>query len=290
MKTFLFFLGVCLCFLPKANGQLKVRVLQTFDYPGAGNSTMPTGISNKNNIVGNYLDESGVSRGFLRLRTGQFPIVPLIQKDPGYFAEGINSSNTFCGYETDTPITYGFLYTYPGHTSFIVEIGGGSDPTYIFGINDAGDYVGSIPGSAFIQVSGGPLTTFTVPGSSMADGFGINSLDEIVGQYFDPPPATTFHGYLRDTHARLTYPIDFPGAISTALLSINDSGLSVGRWLDAGGVEHGLLLRGTNTFVSFDYPGATGTSLNGINNVNVIVGRYTDDLGISHGFVARVTN
>ena len=62
----------------------------------------------------------------------------------------------------------------------------------------------------------------------------------------------------------------------------------VGRYVDAGGVTHGILFVPPRRFLVYDFPGATFTSLNGINRQNQIVGRYTDASGIDHGIIAEV--
>jgi hypothetical protein len=100
-------------------------------------------------------------------------------------------------------------------------------------------------------------------------------------------PATTFHGYFRDTNGTLTFPIDFPGATSSRANGLNNRALIVRRYVYSAGQDHGFLLKRPSTFISFDYPGAAGTSFNGINNQGFISGRYTDGSGIRHGFLAR---
>lgn len=107
-----------------------------------------------------------------------------------------------------------------------------------------------------------------------------------MGDYFDA--SGNFHSFFRAADGTLTFPVDFPGSISTILLQLNNTGFIVGRYIDASGGVHAMVLQQPSTFISFDYPGATETSFNGINDAGIISGRYTDSAGIRHGFIARV--
>ncbi len=109
--------------------------------------------------------------------------------------------------------------------------------------------------------------------------------NRVVGSYRDQ--AFLDHGFIRRRNGTLTFPVDYPGSISTILNGINDQGWIVGSYTDAAG-QHGLFRKNANTYVSFDFPGATATSLNGINDFGFIAGRYTDSAGLRHGFVAWV--
>ncbi|MEP6961975.1 MAG: PxKF domain-containing protein [Acidobacteriota bacterium] len=67
---------------------------------------------------------------------------------------------------------------------------------------------------------------------------------------------------------------DFPGAVQTIPLGINDPGQIVGGYYNpSSGTAHGFLLSG-GTFTTIDYPGASGTQPNGINNAGQVVGFY----------------
>ncbi len=78
--------------------------------------------------------------------------------------------------------------------------------------------------------------------------------------------------------------IDFPGALATFALGINDPGEVAGSYNDATGNAHGfLLVRGS--FSTIDFPGALDTLARGINNPGAIVGFYRDTTGKFHGFL-----
>src|SRR5215469_15363734 len=78
----------------------SVEVITTFDYPGTGNSTFPQKINERGDIVGSFLDSSGVSRGFVRFSDGSFSAPIVDPNDTVYgFTEGrgINNLGTVCG-------------------------------------------------------------------------------------------------------------------------------------------------------------------------------------------------
>jgi hypothetical protein len=58
----------------------------------------------------------------------------------------------------------------------------------------------------------------------------------------------------------------------------------VGQYRDAGGTDHGFLLR-TGRYRTLDPPGSTLTFVQGIDNAGQIVGQYDDAGGTSHGFL-----
>src|SRR6266480_2237885 len=50
----------------------SIEVITTFDYPGTGNQTLPQKINERGDIVGEFIDSSGVTRGFIRFSDGSF--------------------------------------------------------------------------------------------------------------------------------------------------------------------------------------------------------------------------
>src|SRR4026207_297919 len=55
----------------------SIEVITTFDYPGAGNNTLPQKINERGDSAGVFIDSSGVTSGFVRFSNGSFsaPIV-----------------------------------------------------------------------------------------------------------------------------------------------------------------------------------------------------------------------
>ena len=278
----------------QAPERVSIRVITTFDYPGTGNATLPIKINDGRDIVGIYVDSSGVSRGFIRFGNGNFsaPIVDPNDTCNSTSAEGINNSRLICGvYQSGadcaTPTLHGFFLMGHNFSDFDVP---GFVNTQLFGVNNIGDFAGAVDDetgftSAFVSI-GGAVTTFSVPGAISTAARQLNSSNQTAGTYVDSLEFA--HSFWRDTDGTLHFPIDVPGSTSTDLLGNNDSNWMVGRYGDSAGITHGLFFIPPNKFVSFDYPGSTFTSFNGINAQGFICGRYTDASGIAHGFIARI--
>ncbi|MEO7168493.1 MAG: hypothetical protein ABI787_03940 [Spartobacteria bacterium] len=283
--TALFF--VALVTTVPAAPALSIQIVGTFDYPGAI-STSPIGINDRGEITGHYLDANNVTRGFVRLRNGTFrpPIVE--PNDNGNMTRGqrINNSRVVCGFYSGNSNLHGFLLSGNVFSEFDVP---GAPSTFIFALNDAGNFVGSYGDlstlGAYVNL-GGVTSTFTVGGSGVTEPLGINGANEIVGFYFDTDFSA--HGFFRDASGAQTFPMDFPGSTYTFLVDLNDNGLMVGAYGYSTGGSHGFVINSTGQSVSFDYPGATDTGINGINNGGMMCGRYTDSAGVPHGFIARV--
>jgi hypothetical protein len=269
----------------------SIEVITTFDYPGTGNSTLPQKINERGDVVGEFIDPTGVTAGFVRFSDGSFSAPIVDPNDTVGFTEGrgINNPRTVVGdYATSDGNTHGFFLSGGTFTTFDVP---GATSTDLLAINNPGDFTGTFTDSsgnnpAFVSV-GGTLTSFSIPGSLQTLAYDINDSKRlVVGYYIDA--SGILHGYYRDTTGTLHFPIDPTGAVVTILFGDNNRNWVVGRYTDSSGVTHGLFFVPPNNFFTFDYPGATFTSLNGINAQGFICGRYVDASGVAHGFLARV--
>jgi hypothetical protein len=290
--------------LAQSPAAFSIQVVGVFEYPGAGNQTMPQKINDRGDAVGIFIDPSGASRGFVKFRNGNFsgPIVD--PNDAGNLTEarGINSSRLVCGDYLDSAGAFeGFFLSNNTFTNYAPE------PTFtvVLGVNNAGDFCGSeIPSSTGIQSAflniGGVLTDFVVTDATATLAYSLNANNQSCGYYIDSSGVTT-HGFWRDRDGTIQASIDPVGSTGTILFGNtvfriaqrrrHDLNVMVGRYTDAAGATHGLLFRPPNRFVIYDFPGATFTSLNGINERGLIVGRYTDpSTGIDHGILAKVKN
>ena len=278
-------------FAQQAANSGSIEVITTFDYPGTGNSTLPQKINERGDIVGEFIDSSGVVRGFVRFSDGSFSAPIVDPNDTVGFTEGrgINNSRTVVGdYETSDLNQHGFFLSGGTFTEYDVP---GGVTTNVLGINDPGDFTGTFdPGSGILQAfidRGGTLTSFSVPGATATLAYDItNNKKLVVGYYIDSSGIP--HGYYRDANGALHFPIDPTGSVGTVLFGVNNKNAVVGRYADSAGVTHGLFFVPPSTFITFDYPGSTFTSLNGISEQGNICGRYVDASGIAHGFIARV--
>jgi uncharacterized membrane protein len=280
-------------FAQQAANSGSIEVISTFDYPGTGNSTLPQKINERGDVVGEFIDSSGVTRAFVRFSDGSFSDPIVDPNDTVGFTEGrgINNSRTVAGdYAISDGTLHSFFLSNGTFTEYDVP---GTVQTNLLSINDAGDFTGGFDpdGSgifqAFVNV-GGTLTSFGVPDAASTFAYEIsNSKKLTVGYFIDA--AGILHGYFRDANGALHFPIDPPGSVGTVLFGLNDRNWVVGRYGDSAGATHGLFFVPPNNFFTFDFPGSTFTSLNGISDQGVICGRYVDASGIAHGFLARVT-
>jgi len=270
----------------------SIEVITTFDYPGTGNLTLPQKINERGDIVGEFIDTAGVTRGFVRFSNGSFSDPIVDPNDTVGFTEGrgINNPRTVVG---DYVISDGTLHSFflSGDTFTEYDVPGAVQ-TNLLSINDAASFTGGFDpdGSGIFQgfVSvGGTITSFSVPGAVATLAYDINDSKRlVVGYYVDA--SGILHGYYRDANGALHFPIDPPGSVATVLFGLNNRNWVVGRYADASGVTHGLFFVPPNNFFTFDFPGSTFTSLNGISSQGNITGRYVDASGIAHGFLAKL--
>ena len=269
-----------------------ITVLETFDFPGTGNNTLPQKINDGGLIVGIVIDSSGVSKGFLRARSGNFSNAFVEPNDTGNLTNGrgVNNAKVVVGeYLNGTDGTF-HGYRLAKGTFKEYDVTDALD-TVPLGINNVGDFCGNIVLSdgtspAFLSLSG-TVTTFNITDAAATLAYSLNSSQQAVGYYVDAAGVT--HGYLRASDGTLTFPIDPAGSTGSILFGNNDLNWVVGRYTDSSGVTHGLFFRNPNDIKTFDYPGAAGfTSLNGINQNGYVCGRYLDSAGIAHGFLGII--
>jgi hypothetical protein len=278
-------------FAQQAANSGSIQVITTFDYPGTGNSTLPQKINERGDIVGEFIDSTGVTRGFVRFKNGSFSAPIVDPNDTVGFTEGrgINNPRTVVGdYVGSDGNTHGFFLSGGTFTEYDVA---GALSTVVLGINNPGDFTGTFSNDnvifqAFVNI-GGTITSFSVPGAAATLAYMINDSKRLlVGYYVDA--AGILHGYYRDANGALHFPIDPTGSVATILFGDNEKNWVVGRYADSAGVTHGVFFVPPNNFFTFDFPGSTFTSLNGISSQGFICGRYVDASDIAHGIIARV--
>jgi hypothetical protein len=111
-------------------------------------------------------------------------------------------------------------------------------------------------------------------------GNGINDRGQIAAVAIDA--AGGWHGFVgsRTSHTI----VDFPEAIATIPMWLNDFGVVVGWHSLADGSGHGFRYVG-GKFVAIDRPGASATFLTAINNWGVITGNFNTAAGEFRGFL-----
>jgi uncharacterized membrane protein len=253
---------------------------------------LPQKINERGDIVGEFIDSSGVVRGFVRFSDGSFSAPIVDPNDTVGFTEGrgINNPRTVVGdYVISDGTVHSFLLSGGTFTEYDVP---GTVQTNLLGINNPGDLTGAFDpdGSGIFQAfidHGGTITSYSVPGALSTLAYQINDSKQLtVGYYIDA--SGILHGQYRDKSGALNFPIDPTGSVGTVLFGDNNRNWVVGRYADGAGVTHGLFFTPPNNFFTFDFPGSAFTSLNGISAQGNICGRYVDASGIAHGIIARV--
>jgi probable HAF family extracellular repeat protein len=263
---------------PRALGQYHYT-LQRVNPPGATFSSA-LGLNNNGVVVGTFELAGGTLEGFaydgIAYRTLVFPGSVYTE------ATGVNDSGTVVGlFQGPDGFTHGYLLNDHKFMQYDVNIGVVS--TYIYGINNAGNFVG-VAGNdganqGFVSL-GGIVTQFTFNGS-VTSAVGINSNNEIVGTFI-PPPFSTWHGYYRDASGKMTQ-IDYPGAAATACLGINDLGEITGSYLDTNNVSHGFVTKNGK----FRAAPSLFPDLGQSNNAGSFVGYYFGKNQESYGYLAK---
>ena len=166
----------------------SIEVITTFDYPGAGNNTLPQKINERGDIVGEFIDSSGVVRGFVRFSDGSFSAPIVDPNDTVGFTEGrgINNSRTVAGdYVISDGTVHSFLLSGGTFTEYDLP---GALQTNLLGINEPGDLTGTFdPGNGIFQAfidRGGTITSYSVPGALLTLAYEINNSKKLTVGYF----------------------------------------------------------------------------------------------------------
>src|SRR5215831_9652093 len=127
-------------FAQQAANSGSIEVITTFDYPGAGNNTLPQKINERGDIVGEFIDSSGVVRGFTRFSDGSFSAPIVDPNDNVGFTEGrgINNLRTVVGdYVISDGTVHSFFWSGGTFTEYDVP---GALQTNLLSINDDGAF------------------------------------------------------------------------------------------------------------------------------------------------------
>lgn len=275
-----FFLMLLICFASvalQAYGQ--EYEFQRLNPPGSTYS-FAFGLNNNRVVVGSFVDATSAYEGYV-YEGGTYKAIVFPGSVAFTQASGINDLNTVVGeFVGSDQLTHGYLLTPPGKfTQYDVAVG---SSTYIYGINNAGNFVGftSFQGQTvmgFVNI-GGTVTKFTFQGD-YTFAFAINGKNDTVGDFITPPPTSITHGFHRDAAGTMTQ-IDYPGALETVCLGINDLGEITGYYLDTNNVAHGFITK-SGRFRTTSLP-----DLAGINNKESLVGSYIAKNGENYGYLA----
>ena len=231
--------------------------ISEFNFPGSLGTRL-YGISDRGEIIGDFLASEYTDQGFTAGYQGQF-----VEFGGSFTSQRITTQI----YSGSHPVGYDVLNIPSGLS-------------YAYALNNAGEVLYSPSNRStiyFIDTRSSLLgeTTYHTMFPSAQYGYGINDAGLIVGT---PGIADSRSG------GEFT-PIVFPGSTTTIARDINNLGQIGGYYTDATGT-HGFLSNGS-AFISIDVPGAQTTRVLGLNDVGQIVGTYTDSLGHAHGFLGQ---
>jgi len=260
--------------------------------PALADSVVMYGVNDNGLIVGQDFTSAGTYLAFLYSQsTGMYTFL----NPPGAtnaIAVGINDSNQIVGAFGNSAGNFGYLYSGGTYTTISVPGAYQSFPSQFYsgtgtvasGINDNGVVVGSWDPSATAANEGYTYNSNTgqFTNTSISDGgaytlpYGINDSGEISGNVDTFPSGQRVITGFIDNGGVFTS-ISYPGASSTIVQGINDSGAVVG-WYTLGGVTTGFIYI-NGAFTSIMYPGSSATELTGISNNGEIVGFYSCSSG-----------
>jgi probable HAF family extracellular repeat protein len=258
-----------------------------FDH-GKGTYTHFHFINDVGQIVGVYVDASGVSHGFLRDSDGKYYDVDC--GAPGSSSpEAINNAGQVVGADSDpSGNTQGFLWTIASKCQSLPDSTGAAD-THPRGLNDAGWISGAFQFSSTTQPMGFIYYQGVNMFSSSIDYFGgdgtvvakINGAGRTAG--WDPVSFTSFVGYGTCPTCRTLLP---PIGAGSSAITISNNDDIAGTFADATGVTGGFVYNyDSRSYTVLSFPGAKDTAARSINDLGQVVGWYTDSVG-DHAFMA----
>jgi hypothetical protein len=236
---------------------------------------------------------------------------------PGTYAAAVDAWGAVTGYYVDANgVAYGFLRRGPGppwirhgeFTSFVVPDAGTQAGQGTFAINMnwegtiAGYYVDANNGyHGFVRTHNGAITKFDVPSGIGTTWVGwaqcISIWGAVAGTFFDS--AGQSHGFVRDPRGETFTTFEYMdpnqnqdltpwSGQGTNIWGINAAGTTVGAFIDANNIYHGLVRTADGKITVFDAaraPTGAHTVSEAINDEGVTVGFYNDVDGVHHGFL-----
>lgn len=196
----------------------------------------------------------------------------------GFF--DIDAKGRVVGTSFSTGDYHGFLREADGSLQSIEVPDDMGSSTFAFGINDAGEIVGSYIRDAvggFVRRADGTFTAITIDGAVTTTASGINNLGSIVGSFqtrtISPFESDGTQGYVRHPDGTVST-LTVPNARYTIATGINDHGQVVGHYRSSTGASGGFVTDGAGGFTLFDFGELAGPSLyvSGIDNDGRVVG------------------
>jgi hypothetical protein len=158
---------------------------------GEGFDTFPMSVNNSLTVTGYYINQAGVTGGFIRNADGE--VITFAVAGSALTAPvAINAAGEIAGNTIDTKgNSYGFVRYANGSIATFNPGGNNPGATEVAGINEKGTVVGDyelintvVPQHGFIRTVDGVITTFDVPGSDRTEPVGINAAGQVAGIYW----------------------------------------------------------------------------------------------------------
>ena len=279
------------------NGELR-----QYDFPGAVETEI-YGISDATGaLTGNFIDASGIRRGF----SGD-----IIVEFPGAletYADFVNAEGGMVGSYVDADGIYHAYVRVPdgGFVSLNLTTEGKQEYFFVHGINDArvivarDKPVGGLP-RTYVGLFPEGLQELKFPGSVSTEGYNINQDGSVVGHY-DTADGRR-HGFIARPVGSTAAPveeapiappvfayytfetIDVPGVDFLALTASSDFEDYAGYTKSADGEKEVAFTLIDGVFTTYDFPGSQNTYFFALGNDGQAAGHYEDSAGLYHGVV-----
>ena len=270
--------------------------LRQYDFPGAV-ETFLYGISDATGaLTGNYIDASGVRRGFTGDTIIEFP--GAVET----YADFVNASGGMVGSFVDTEGRYHVYVRTPGGIFISLRAPAVVEYAFVQGINDAWTLVtrtkarGDVP-RTYVGTFQDGLLEFQFPGSVSTEGWNINQDGSIAGHYDSadgrrhgfiarPIPGTPAQPVVAPISFNYIFEtIDVPGVELLELTASSDFEDYAGYTRGPDGEKDVAFTLIDGVFTTHDFPGSQGTYFYALDNDGRAAGHYQDSEGLFHGVV-----
>jgi len=218
---------------------------QLLNDPDAPTPQQAYSVNDSGQVVGDYIDGSGIFHSYLADGNHFIPINVPFEGATGTNDPAINNSGEIIGDWTDSAgNSHGFTLIAGTYVSFDYP---GAPQTFPFSINGAGDIVGAYADAngndhGFLK-KGKSYSSIDFPGALETYANGINSEGVIAGEYCAASSCLTTNqgvqGFVLKNGVYTT--LDIPGEYFTSLQSISDKGTILGIYGDADGLFYTFL-------------------------------------------------
>ena len=278
------------------NGELR-----EYNFPDAVETEIYGYSDSTGEFTGNFIDASGVRRGFSGETTVEY------SGALATYADFVNTSGRIVGSYVDAEGLY-HIYGHSADGRFITaEYLDASTLEYFFthGVTDTGiivaraKAVGDVP-RTYVGLFREGLHELQVPDSVSTEGWNINQDGSVVG-YYDAPDGRR-HGFIarptgdvaQISDASVISPptfhytfetIDVPGVDFLAVTASSDFEDYAGNTRDPNGEKEVGFTLIDGVFTTYDFPGSQNTYFYALGNDGLAAGHYEDSEGLYHGVI-----